>query len=319
MTAWKERVNAAGIALGALTILAATFLVWELLETRFFGGLNQDTLHYLYVSRGIATGLLMAAWAAWVIQRHRAKVDARERQLTGRIMQMEKLSALGELLSGFAHEINNPVGVLQGRLELMLQETGDAPRRKDLEVLFRNTVRIGKTARQFLDFARRSPLSFGPVDLRRVAEDVLQLLEKLLRERGIEVVTEWPAEFPVIAGCENHLEQVVLNVVKNAMEALEGVPRPRIEISGRHEAGRRRVVLRIVDNGPGVPDPIRSRLFDPFFTTKKTGTGLGLSVSYGIVRQHGGTIEIDGEPGRNVFRIELPVEGPSRMEEESHA
>lgn len=316
--AWCGGGAGIGAVLGALTILAVVFSLWELIEARFFGGLAQP-VHFLYTSRGIAVGLLMAAWTAWLAARNRARYEKQEQELQRQIIQMEKLSALGELASGFAHEINNPVGAVLSRLELMHRAAAAGPPPEtllgDLEMIRRQTARIGETARNLLKFARRAPLRFAPVDLSEAAGNVLRLLEDLFRQGGIDVAAEWPASVPRVVGCQNHLEQVILNIVKNSVEALERTARPKIRLSMEHDGARAQVVLRIADNGPGVPTSIRSRIFDPFFTTKEGGTGLGLSVSYGIVRQHGGAISVErGASGENVFRIELPVRGPAVQE-----
>ncbi len=315
---WGKREGLAPLLLSCVTLLALIFLTWEVIEKKFFSGLDFATLHYLYISRGIVTGFLMAAWAAWFVLRNRRSHGEEQRRIQAQLFQAEKLSALGELVSGLAHEINNPLGIMSSRLELMIQEAaaGGAPPRalKDLEVLRAQTSRLTDITRNLLNFARRAPLESAPVNLSAAAENVLRLVEDILKRKRITLIRHLDWNLPPVTGCQNHLEQVILNLVKNAAEALEGHPHPRIWVDTWFSRPDGRVHVRVADNGPGIPFSILDKVFNPFFTTKEKGTGLGLSVSYGIVQQHGGQLLIVGNgplsPLGTCFLASFPVSAP---------
>ena len=225
--------------------------------------------------------------------------------------QAEKLAALGTLSAGLAHELNNPVGIISSRIDLMLQEAeelGLPPQvRQDLEVLHRHSQRVSRIARGLLSFARQSPGDRGLLDLNRVVEDTMLLLEKQVSKEGITVRRSLARDLPPMQGDPNALQQVVLNLLTNARDAMRDGGEIRIEtgtVAGR--PGWLRLV--VADNGPGIPLDRLPRIFDPFYTTKAQGTGLGLSVSYGIVRELQGTIDVQSQPGKGTtFTLTFPV------------
>lgn len=225
--------------------------------------------------------------------------------------QAEKLAALGTLSAGLAHELNNPVGIISSRIDLMLQEAeelGLPPQvRQDLEVLHRHSQRVARIARGLLSFARQSPGDRGLLDLNGVVEDTLLLLEKQVSKEGILVRRSLAPDLPPMQGDPNALQQVVLNLLTNARDAMADGGEIRIEtgtVAGR--PGWLRLV--VADNGPGIPLDRLPKIFDPFYTTKAQGTGLGLSVSYGIVREHQGTIDVQSQPGKGTtFTLTFPV------------
>jgi len=225
--------------------------------------------------------------------------------------QAEKLAALGTLSAGLAHELNNPVGIISSRIDLMLQEAdelGLPPQvRQDLEVLHRHSLRVARIARGLLSFARQSPGDRGLLDLNRVVEDTMLLLEKQVSKEGITVRRSLARDLPPMQGDPNALQQVVLNLLTNARDAMRDGGEIRIEtgtVAGR--PGWLRLV--VADNGPGIPLDRLPRIFDPFYTTKAQGTGLGLSVSYGIVRELQGTIDVQSQPGKGTtFTLTFPV------------
>jgi len=228
--------------------------------------------------------------------------------------QAEKLAALGTLSAGLAHELNNPVGIISSRIDLMLQEAeelGLPPQvRQDLEVLHRHSQRVARIARGLLSFARQSPGDRGLLDLNGVVEDTLLLLEKQVSKEGITVRRSLAPDLPPMQGDPNALQQVVLNLLTNARDAMRDGGEIRIEtgtVAGR--PGWLRLV--VADNGPGIPLDRLPKIFDPFYTTKAQGTGLGLSVSYGIVREHQGTIDVQSQPGKGTtFTLTFPVVVP---------
>ncbi|MFQ5899520.1 MAG: ATP-binding protein [Candidatus Methylomirabilia bacterium] len=225
--------------------------------------------------------------------------------------QAEKLAALGTLAAGLAHELNNPIGVISSRIELMLQEAeghGLPPQiRDDLEVLRRHSQRVARIGRGLLSFGRQSPGERLPVDLNHIVEETLLLVEKQMVREGIRIRTELDRTLPPLLGDANALQQVVLNLLTNAREAMGRDGEVRIEagvVPGRPGSVR----LMVADTGPGISPEELPKIFDPFYTTKAEGTGLGLSVSYGIVRDHQGSVDVHSEPGKGTtFILTFPA------------
>ena len=224
--------------------------------------------------------------------------------------QAEKLAALGTLSAGLAHELNNPIGIIASRIELMLMDA-EAQRlpgevREDLQVLHRNAQRVARIAQGLLSFARQSTGQRGPVDLNRVVEATLLLAERQIAREGIQISATLDRGLPPILGDANALEQVMLNLLTNSRDAMVGGGDIRIE-TGPSPERPGWVRLVVADTGPGISPEELPRIFDPFFTTKTEGTGLGLSVSYGIIRDHQGTVDVQSEPGKGTtFILRFP-------------
>ncbi|MFQ5840161.1 MAG: nitrogen regulation protein NR(II) [Candidatus Methylomirabilales bacterium] len=233
------------------------------------------------------------------------------------VQQAEKLATIGTLSAGIAHEINNPIGVISSRIELMLLETEGARLpgrvREDLRVIAKHADRVAKITRGLLSFARQQPWQVGWVDVNKLVDECLLLMEKQLIKEKIKVEKRLAAGLRPISGSANHLEQVVVNLLSNAREAMpEG---GTLTVKTASENGG--VVICVGDSGPGIPAEYLSKVFDPFFTTKVTGTGLGLSISFGVVEQHGGHLTVETEEGRGTtFTVWLPVD-VARTEEGS--
>jgi len=215
--------------------------------------------------------------------------------------QAEKLAALGTLAAGLAHELNNPIGIISSRAELMLLETEADPLppdvAEDLRVIHRHAQRVAKIAQGLLSFARHSAGERGRVDLNQVVEETLLLAEKMIVKDGVTLQRALTPGLPPIWGDANALQQVVMNLVTNARDAVKGGGEISVETSAVTEP-LDGVQLVVRDSGPGIPPEILPKIFDPFFTTKAEGTGLGLSISYGIVREHQGTVDVQSVPGR---------------------
>ncbi len=212
----------------------------------------------------------------------------------------EKLAALGTLAAGLAHELNNPIGIISSRIEVMLMEAESQQLPPmlldDLRVLHRHAMRVARIARGLLSFARPGHGDQGPVDLNHVIEETLLLAEKQVNRAGITIRRALAPGLPPIRGDAGTLQQVVLNLVTNAGDAIAGSGEIRIETRALSEpAGA--VQLTVADTGAGIEPEAIPRIFDPFYTSKAEGTGLGLSVSHGIVRDHGGTIDVLSQPG----------------------
>jgi PAS domain S-box-containing protein len=227
------------------------------------------------------------------------------------IYHREKLGALGSLLAGVAHELNNPLSIVVAQATLLEEAASDprvATRGARIKAAAERCARIVKT---FLAMARQRPPSRGPVDLNQSIEAALELLGYGLRSAGIEVHRNLAPDLPTIWADPDQISQVLTNLIVNAQQAMaEWSGQRRLTVTTRLDAGHAHVILKIDDTGPGVPAAIRSRIFEPFFTTKPVGigTGIGLSVCHSVVTSHGGTIEVRDAPGGGAeFVVRLPV------------
>jgi signal transduction histidine kinase len=225
--------------------------------------------------------------------------------------QAEKLAALGTLAAGLAHELNNPIGIICSRIEVMLleAESSGLPEaiRTDLRVLHRNAQRVARIAQGLLSFSRQSPGPPAVVQLNDVVRETLLLTERQLTRGGVALTVDAAPALPPVRGDASALEQVLLNLVTNAAAAVQAGGEIRIT-TRRHPERPGWVQLIVADSGCGISADVLPRIFDPFFSTKPSGTGLGLSVSDGIVREHGGAIDVDSAPGRGTrFTVTLPA------------
>jgi PAS domain S-box-containing protein len=231
---------------------------------------------------------------------------ARQREA---LHQNEKLAALGSLLAGVAHELNNPLTVVIGYAALLRDLAADAGTRARAERVCAAADRCARIVKTFLALARQKPQNKAAVEINTVIESTVEMLGYQLQTSDIELVRDLAPDLPQLWGDGDQLAQVFINLVVNAQAALRSVPGPRrLWISTGSTVGA--VRIEVADNGPGVPEAIRARIFDPFFTTKEVGagTGLGLSVSRGIITGHGGTLHYEPRPGGGaVFRVDLPV------------
>ena len=234
-----------------------------------------------------------------------------QKALESQLMQSEKLATVGTLVSGVAHELNNPLTSVAGLSEFLLERgTGDDTAREHLRVINDQAERASRIVRNLLSFARKSPAERTAVDLGDVAQRTLLLLGYELGRAGIVVETVIEPGLPAVGGNRDELQQVLLNLLTNAAYALQQVaadaPR-RLTVHVAAEADR--VVLRVSDTGPGIPREALGQIFDPFFTTKPPGegTGLGLFLAYGIAEAHGGSLTAESAPGEGAtFALTLP-------------
>jgi two-component system NtrC family sensor kinase len=236
-----------------------------------------------------------------------------QKQLEQRLIQSEKLTAIGELISGVAHELNNPLAAVLGCSQLA-QELGlDGEAAAYVDQVVEQARRASAIVNNLLVFARQKEPERAPVNLNAVATRALDLRRYELRVSNMRVVTELDQGLPYVQGDFQQLVQVVLNLVSNAEHAVRehrGTGTITVRTSAFDRAGAPWTRLEVLDDGPGIPEQFLSRLFEPFFTTKDSGegTGLGLSVSYGIVAAHQGFIAAENRPGGGArFVVELPV------------
>jgi PAS domain S-box-containing protein len=229
--------------------------------------------------------------------------------------QADKLAALGTLSAGIAHEINNPIGIITARVEVMMLEAEEeglpAEMQKDLEVILRHARRVAGITQGLLSFARQSSGTRGPVNLNRVAEEIAQLARKDMSRARVEVIMKLDDTLPPIVADANAIGQVLLNLLTNARSAMpEG---GEITIETSHLAAARSVRLAVRDTGSGIAPEILPKIFDPFYTTKPEGTGLGLAISHGIVHDHHGTMDVRSEVGKgSTFTLTFPLEAARR-------
>ncbi|MBI5556911.1 MAG: HAMP domain-containing protein [Deltaproteobacteria bacterium] len=238
------------------------------------------------------------------------------------LIQSAKLATIGEVTAGLAHEVNNPLNNISLTAEVLLEdlpeEEGGATREMVAEILAQ-TERAREVVQNLLVFIRKAKITDPVVmDVVQLAENSVGLLKNQLRLSQIEVKTDFPAGPVKSSGFPSQIEQVLVNIMLNAIQAMGpgGCLTVRVLAMPEQQAG----VVEITDTGPGISSEDRKRIFDPFFTTKSDGTGLGLSVSYSIIEKHGGVIGLESEPGRGtIFRIALPLvdsEDSRRNEEE---
>ena len=251
--------------------------------------------------------------------RQNAALEARVRERTRRLLQSEKLAAMGQLLAGVAHELNNPLAVVLGQAMLLHHGSLGPPWSGRVEKILRAADRCVQIVKSFLGVARDQPPVRQRVDLNTVVREAMELLAHELQNAGVEVRFDLGADLPAFAADPHQLHQVVVNLVANAYQAMRAPsPPPRLlTLTTRVDHGAGRIRLTVADTGPGMSAELQERIFEPFFTTKPTGqgTGLGLSLSAGVVADHGGTLTVQSEPGWGAtFVVELPVHaspGPS--------
>src|SRR2546425_8267406 len=238
--------------------------------------------------------------------------DVTEQQaLETQLVQSEKLAAVGQLVSGVAHELNNPLTSIAGLSEFLLEQKELGKKdRGHLQVIHEQAERAGRIVRNLLTFARKGSAERVPVDLNDVIRRTLSLTAYDLKLKDITVERELSGALPDVFGDRHGLQQVVLNLVTNAAHAVAENPRERpreITVSTWFDG---QVHLRVADTGPGIPDEVAQSVFTPFFTTKEPGkgTGLGLSITYSIVESHGGQITLEPRTPRGgaAFRVDLP-------------
>jgi PAS domain S-box-containing protein len=231
-----------------------------------------------------------------------------QRRSESQYQQAEKLAALGQVVSGVAHEINNPAAIISGFAQTLLLDDLKPEQRDMLQMMYDEATRIGRITASLLAFARAGGKQRALVDLNDTARRTFALRSYHLSTLNITVALDLDPDEPKIWADASELQQLLLNLLINAEQALVTVDTPRT-ITVRSRADERDARLEIADSGPGIPTELRTRIFDPFFTTKPegVGTGLGLSICYGVARDHGGRIWVESEPGGGArFCVTLP-------------
>ena len=233
-------------------------------------------------------------------------------ELERRLVQADKLSSIGLLAAGVAHEVNTPLAVISTYAQMLAKQVaGDEQKSRMLDKIANQTFRASEIVNSLLNFSRTSSSELSDVDLNKVIGETLSLLEHQLHKTGIDVRAELDPALPAIRGNAGKLQQVFLNLFLNARDAMDrdGTSGSRV-LRVRTAAGRECVEVDVADDGHGIAPEHLTRIYDPFFTTKgaKKGTGLGLSVTYGIIHEHGGAIEVTSRPGEGAsFHLQFPL------------
>ena len=228
-------------------------------------------------------------------------------RLEEQMVQTEKLTSLGLLAAGVAHEVNTPLAVISNYIQMLAKQIpADDPRQKTIERIVKQTFRASEIVNNLLNFSRTGAAEFIEVDLNNVLEETLTLVQHPFKTAQVRVVKNYTEQLPTVLGSITRLQQVFLNLFMNARDAMPGGGLLEVRTGAQNGS----VEVEVTDTGQGIPPEYLHRIFDPFFTTKATGrgTGLGLSVSYGIIKEHAGKVDVRSTPGKGTsFRLEFPV------------
>jgi two-component system NtrC family sensor kinase len=239
-----------------------------------------------------------------------ARMEA-QRSAENRLIQAAKLAAVGEMAAGIAHELNNPLTTVTGFSELVLEEMpSESLHREELEMVLREARRASDVVRRLLDFSRSGERVRVSADLNEVVKDVVALTRHLIHTNDVHLHVLLEDSLPWVSIDHNQMKQVLLNLIHNALQAMPGGGELNLVTASAKREGRNWVSMSVKDSGIGITPADQNRIFEPFFTTKGDhgGTGLGLSVTYGIVTDHGGTIEVTSEKDSgSMFTVYLPL------------
>ncbi len=315
LTARELLNNLIGVSLILLILSAIVSLFWSRWITRPIERLSQATrvvakgqfdIQVASASRD-EIGELGASFNQMA-----SELKSREealKQAQAALIQSEKMAAFGQLGAGIAHEVKNPLAGILGYAQLAMRKTEpSSPLFEHLQVIEKETKRCKTIIEHLLRFARQEKVEFEPTDINRVVEDAIAIVDHQLGIHQVKLDQELGSDLPQVSGSANQLQQVLMNLMINAQEAMEGKPGLVRVATRRLDPGH--IEIRVSDTGPGIPEETRTKLFEPFFTTKAAGkgTGLGLSVTYGIVKDHRGEIRVESGLGKGAtFIITFPV------------
>jgi len=247
-------------------------------------------------------------WAATLERKVKERTD-QIKNIDAQLFRSEKLASLGKLAAGVAHEINNPLTGILTNSSLLLEDLdpGDS-RREDVDVIVKETIRCREIVKRLLDFAKQTKPQKRPTNVNDLIDNIILLVRNQTSFRNIDIQRQLAPELPDILADADQMQQVFINIILNAADAMS--KGGKLVIRSSLSASGDAIMVSFADTGPGISEENRERIFDPFFTTKEHGTGLGLSISYGIVEQHGGTIRVESTVGQgSIFSVELPVMG----------
>lgn len=279
---------------------------------------SMDRMRRAVWAISIALGLLICASCSglfWNALKREQRLDRENAQVQAQLIHAEKLAAVGEMLAGLAHEINNPLSIMMGKIRLILKDLrGVDPETvlvRDLRIIDKNISRMAGTVRGLLAFSRKSNFDSTPLNLNAVIDESLALVVEPFAKRNIFFERALDSRLPEILGDINQLQQVFFNLWSNAGDAMPSGGKILVRTFTLNHGGAW-VGAEIRDSGHGIPPGIIGRIFDPFFTTKaaRERAGLGLALSYGIVKSHRGTIQVESQPGQGAsFTLKFPARG----------
>ena len=242
-------------------------------------------------------------------------------QAQAALVQSEKMSAFGQISAGIAHEVKNPLAGILGYAQLSKRKLDkDDPLYKNVEIIEKETKRCKEIIENLMKFSRREKVEKELTDINKVAQDAIAIVDHQLTINQVKLEQDLEADLCPLMADGNQLQQVLMNFMINAQQAMDG--NPGIVRIATRKLSLEHIEVRVSDNGPGMPEDVSAKIFEPFFTTKPAGkgTGLGLSVSYGIIQDHKGEIRVDSAPGKGTtFIVTLPVaqmgDDPQSMDE----
>lgn len=286
---------------------------------------NKVTLISLHLSALIIliVTILVTRHMIAVIKKRDLEMDYLNRQF----MQASKLASIGELSAGVAHEINNPLAIILTERQILLDEAGQlSDLEPDFKIQFLDSMeqidsqiqRCKRITHNLLRFSRHTQSVIETIDINEFIGEVVELMEREARTSGIKFFTDLEENLPTLLSDPSQLQQVLLNMITNAMDAHDGTPYGTIRIHTRSDKNNEGVIISIADSGSGIAPENLAKIFDPFFTTKAVGkgTGLGLSICYSIIKRLGGNINVKSEAGEGTeFTMFLPFEPPLELKE----
>ncbi|MFA5976109.1 MAG: response regulator [Elusimicrobiota bacterium] len=269
--------------------------------------LRMVTIFSSQIAQAVHNAHLYERLAAKVTELETAKKQLEEAQM--QLIQSEKLAGIGQLAAGVAHELNNPLSGVLGFSQLLLDDPKlTAQQRKDVETIHAQSQRCRVIIQNLLQFSRRKEPRKEAINLIPLIQATLDLVKYDFSTSGIEIIQKFPDSLPLVFGDSHQLQQVFLNIITNARQAMEGSLRGQLSIEAKTDA--KEVMIEFIDTGDGIPPELMGKIFDPFFTTKAPGkgTGLGLSICYGIIQQHHGELKVKSAVhAGTTFTLQFPV------------
>lgn len=270
---------------------------------------REFTVEEITVCQGIAQSAAIAIENARLFEELRTSLRERD-QAQAQLIQSAKLAAVGQMIGGVAHELNNPLTTVMGYTQLLQMSDVDESVKEDLQRIYNDALRAQGIVQNLLTFARQQKPQRTPVDINELIERTLALVRYQLEVCDIQIVTTLEQDLPWTVADASQLQQVLLNAINNARHAMVDAEGGGVLTITTELLGEATIRITVADTGPGIPPDVLDKVFDPFFTTREvgTGTGLGLSAAHGIVQEHDGRIWVESEPGHGAtLLVELPV------------